>query len=236
MQFVIERLRRQVPNLLTLTHLFLGMMAILSVCANHGQQAIYPASLFIVLAMVCDGLDGVLARRWHVVSAFGRQIDILADLLTFGVAPSVSVFRICLYELGSVGILFAALLALATAMRLARLNNLNEEPGDFIGLPVPVPALLIVSLLEIAQLTGLDTIAYQTVLILLIIVLAVLMHTRFIYPRPNMAHLLSRWNRIWPVAILSFFVLICFPHAFISVLFFPVFIYLLLGFRKLRNS
>ena len=132
----------QLPSALTMVNLFLGCAAIIR--ALHGDFAV--AAELIVGAALFDVLDGGVARLTGTCSALGAQLDSLADLVSFGVAPAVLAFE---WGLADHGLPFAVafVYVLAAALRLARFNVAHAEadPGVFTGLPSPAAAGLIVS-------------------------------------------------------------------------------------------
>ena len=105
------------------------------------------AAWFIVLGAIFDTLDGLMARLTHSASEFGVELDSLADVVTFGVAPSAIVYKIFFYQYGGAGMLVAALPAICGALRLARFNVqlTGFDKEYFRGLPIPSAALFIVS-------------------------------------------------------------------------------------------
>lgn len=104
------------------------------------------AAYCIGLATVFDFLDGFLARILNAQSPFGKDLDSLADMVTFGVAPSVVWFNYALH-LGDHSYNYLALLVgLAAAVRLARFNNDPRQTSSFIGLPTPAAALFLISI------------------------------------------------------------------------------------------
>jgi CDP-diacylglycerol--serine O-phosphatidyltransferase len=113
------------PNLVTSAALLLGYGAIVESIRGDFEQA----ALFIVLAGICDMLDGRIARATNATSAFGVQYDSLSDLVSFGLAPSVLMYRWVLEPLGKRGWLLAALFAMCAALRLARFN-VKAQQGD----------------------------------------------------------------------------------------------------------
>ncbi|MDD9946314.1 MAG: CDP-diacylglycerol--serine O-phosphatidyltransferase [Myxococcales bacterium] len=142
------------PNLFTLSSVFCGFYASLVAAQATSSHELYRASLLIVFALFFDIIDGRVARLTRTQSAFGIQIDSLADLVSFGVAPAILVHTWTLSVLGDVG-LFAAFAFVATgAIRLARFNVLSmrndgspTKPGKYIkGLPIPGAAGMLVSL------------------------------------------------------------------------------------------
>jgi CDP-diacylglycerol--serine O-phosphatidyltransferase len=101
----------------------------------------------VILAAFLDALDGKVARLSGGTSQFGIELDSLADFLSFGVAPAVVVYSIKLNALGKWGWVISIVYIMASAYRLARFNLMaeTEEKKDFLGLPVPMAALLLVS-------------------------------------------------------------------------------------------
>ncbi len=142
------------PSLFTLSSIFCGFYAILLCLDAPDADAFYRASLLIVFAMFFDMIDGRVARLTKTQSAFGVQIDSLADVVSFGVAPAVLVYQWSLEPLGLGGALAAFSLVACGAIRLARFNVLAmgekgapKKPGKYIvGLPIPGAAGVLVSL------------------------------------------------------------------------------------------
>lgn len=129
-----------IPNALTALNLVLGMFAIISTL--HGRFS--HAAIFIVAAMIADGFDGRVARFFKVSSDFGKELDSLCDLVSFGVAPAILAYTFLLHELGYAGYLVAALFATCGALRLARFNiNTGIVKGFFMGLPIPAAGCVV---------------------------------------------------------------------------------------------
>lgn len=136
---------RHIPNTVTCCNLFSGCIAV--VMAYRGD---YTAALgFIVLGAVFDFFDGMLARALKAYSPLGKELDSLADDVTFGVAPSMIVFSL-FKEVHSPAFLapvaeylpFAAfLIAVFSALRLAKFNIDTRQSTSFIGVPTPANAL-----------------------------------------------------------------------------------------------
>lgn len=105
------------------------------------------AAWFIVLGAIFDTLDGLMARLTRSASEFGVELDSLADVVTFGVAPSAIIYKIFFYQYAGFGMLIAALPAICGALRLARFNVqlTGFDKEYFRGLPIPSSALFIVS-------------------------------------------------------------------------------------------
>lgn len=129
-----------VPNLITCLNLISGAIAI--------ERALYgdlrTALLFILLAAFFDFLDGFFARLLHAYSPIGKDLDSLADVVSFGVAPASIAFAFIVEMKGPVWYAYAAFLfSAATALRLAKFNNDPRQSTSFMGLPSPAAALLL---------------------------------------------------------------------------------------------
>jgi CDP-diacylglycerol--serine O-phosphatidyltransferase len=144
------------PNMITLSSIFCGFDAIrLAGRAGAGEDDFYKAALLLVFALFFDMLDGRVARMTKTQSAFGLQIDSLADVVSFGVAPGILVYNWSLHQMGDFGLFLSFLFAGAGAVRLARFNVLSmgesgkpTKPGKYIiGLPVPGAAGILISLI-----------------------------------------------------------------------------------------
>lgn len=136
---------RQIPNMLTLANLLCGCIGIVQVFGNNLQGA----SWLMLLAAVFDFFDGFAARLLKVASPIGKDLDSLADVVTFGVLPSF-----ILYDLMNRGFpqegygflsYFAFSVAVFSAVRLAKFNNDPRQSDRFIGVPTPANAMLIAS-------------------------------------------------------------------------------------------
>ncbi|AOT72343.1 CDP-diacylglycerol--serine O-phosphatidyltransferase [Geosporobacter ferrireducens] len=123
--------RSQIPNLFTLLNLAMGILAIISVFYDQ-----YGTSAFLIItAGVLDRLDGQLARKLNVESEFGKELDSLCDLISFGVAPAILMWHLNLMETGALGIGATVLFAVCGASRLAR-YNISEFEGVYMGIPI----------------------------------------------------------------------------------------------------
>ena len=143
------------PNLFTLSSVLCGFYAILVASAPEAVAAdFYRSALLIVFAMFFDTIDGRVARLTKTQSAIGVQLDSLADVISFGVAPMVLVHRWSVGSLGTVGTLACFAYLAAGVIRLARFNVLTtaasgapKKPSKWIlGLPIPGAAGILISL------------------------------------------------------------------------------------------
>lgn len=132
------------PNTLTLCGMFCGFFAILSAINGNFLYAAWA----IVLANVFDGLDGWIARLTNTSTRFGIELDSLSDLVAFGVAPSVMMYKWALMPFGRLGWAAAFLFVACGALRLARFNIQTGAPGPkaFKGMPIPAAATVISSI------------------------------------------------------------------------------------------
>jgi CDP-diacylglycerol--serine O-phosphatidyltransferase len=132
------------PNALTLCGLFLGFYSILATIKGHYIQA----SWAIMIAMIFDGLDGWVARLTQSTTRFGIELDSLSDLVAFGIAPAVMIYKWALLPFGRVGWAAAFLFVACGALRLARYNIQmgSTESKAFTGMPIPGAAALIATL------------------------------------------------------------------------------------------
>src|SRR5213594_3314432 len=126
------------PNLFTSAGLFSGFYSI--ICTLNKWY--WLAAVMILVAQLCDALDGRIARLTRSTSSFGIQYDSLADLVAFGVAPGILVYQWALRPWGRWGWLAASLYVTCGALRLARFNVqiASVEKRYFVGLPIPAAA------------------------------------------------------------------------------------------------
>lgn len=129
------------PNLFTTAALFSGYYAVIAGMQHRFEHA----AIAIFVAMICDGLDGRVARLTNTQSAFGVQYDSLSDLVSFGVAPSLVMFNWALFEVGKFGWSAAFLYCACAALRLARFNTQVDTADKrfFTGLASPAAAAVI---------------------------------------------------------------------------------------------
>ncbi len=149
----LRKLMFVLPNLFTVTSIFCGFYA-MTLCTGDAEPVqLYQAAVAIFFAMFFDGFDGRVARLTKTQSDFGVQLDSLADVISFGAAPSLLVYKWALEPLGFVGLFIAFSFAACGALRLARFNVLaarNPHGGGgsfFVGLPIPVAAGMLVSVI-----------------------------------------------------------------------------------------
>ncbi len=136
---------RNIPNTITSCNLFCGCIA----CYMAFHSKYEWALLFIVLGAVFDFFDGMTARLLHVSSPIGKELDSLADDITFGLAPAAIAFSLFkevhypdfLLPLSGLMPYTAFLIAVFSALRLAKFNLDERQTSSFIGMPTPANAL-----------------------------------------------------------------------------------------------
>ena len=139
-------MKKHIPNSVTCLNLFSGCLGIVFAFQGNLIWAAYA----ILLAALLDFFDGMLARLLNAYSDIGKELDSLADMVSFGVLPSVIIYQLFLrapQESGSpIWLSYSAfLIAIFSALRLAKFNIDTKQSENFIGLPTPANAMLIAS-------------------------------------------------------------------------------------------
>lgn len=134
---------RHLPNILTCLNLITGGIACVLIIRGDYHLAIY----FTLISAVFDFLDGFVARLLKVQSAIGKELDSLADMISFGLVPALYMFRTIEVQSTSEYLpFFALLIAAFSAIRLAKFNIDDRQSDQFIGLPTPANTIFITSL------------------------------------------------------------------------------------------
>ena len=135
-----------IPNLITVLAICAGLSGIRLAIEHRFEQAV----AMVLLAAFLDGIDGRIARLLKGSSKFGAQMDSLADIVNFGVAPALVLYLFMLDQAGSFGWIAALIYTIACCLRLARFNVMLEDPNQpawqgnyFIGVPAPAGAMLV---------------------------------------------------------------------------------------------
>jgi len=210
------------PTLFTAGNIFLGFYALLEIiqgsldmAAGGGPVVIQhfkAASVAIGAAVFLDGLDGRIARMTNTVSDFGREMDSLADLVTFGLAPAVMAFawgvrfvnfavdKVTLEYLHRAGYFVSFLFLICGAARLARFNvqknPIPKNPGRpdrkyFVGLPIPSAAAMVAAVIYASDSEPLTNWTYSVAWLALLGLLAFLMVSTWRYPSFKGVNLLA---------------------------------------------
>lgn len=150
------------PNLITLSSVFCGFYSMVVSSRASIDEDFHRAALLIAFAMFFDILDGRVARMTKTQSAFGLQIDSLADVLSFGAAPALLIYHWSLSRLDTLGLFACFAYTACGAVRLARFNVLASDPSGaptrpgkyIVGLPIPGAAGILVALVVASQGAG----------------------------------------------------------------------------------
>ena len=172
-----------IPNLLTTGSVLCGFVSI--IYSFDGYLTI--AANLILVSFVLDGLDGRVARITKTTSDFGAQYDSLADVVSFGVAPSVFLYQWFLKDVNflinswlELGVIIASLYLVSVLLRLARFNT-SKSKDFFIGLPCPLGAILVTLSYIMINKVGLEITAHKEISVLLTLLVSFLMISKFSY-------------------------------------------------------
>jgi len=168
------------PNLITVLAICAGLSGIRLAFEHRFETAV----VMVLIAAFLDGIDGRLARMLKATSRFGAQMDSLADIVNFGVAPALVLYAFLLDKAGSPGWIAALIFVIACGLRLARFNVLDEDEerpawqGEyFVGVPAPAGAVLVMLPLYLIftdvvtpdRVTAFVSAAYAAVIALLLV-------------------------------------------------------------------
>ncbi|MGM0863287.1 MAG: CDP-diacylglycerol--serine O-phosphatidyltransferase [Bacillota bacterium] len=128
------KLTKKIPNMVTLGNLYCGFLSIGFAASGQFKNA----AILIIIGMMLDSMDGRLARMLQADSVLGKELDSLADIVTFGVAPSFLVYYTYFFQFGLLGFIVAGLFPLFGAYRLARFNTSPPKSTlhYFVGVPI----------------------------------------------------------------------------------------------------
>jgi CDP-diacylglycerol--serine O-phosphatidyltransferase len=178
------------PNLFTLSSVFCGFVSISLSASGQGGPDLYQAALAICFGFFFDTADGRVARLTKTQTDLGRDLDSLADVVTFGVAPGLLVYKWGLTSFGRWGMFIAGLYVCAGTMRLARFNVLSRReeaaaggkhkpPGKYtLGLSIPASASVLVLMVIVAHNVGFYAWVSQGFVAAVVLLLSYLMVSR----------------------------------------------------------
>ena len=202
-------MKRHIPNLITSLNLIAGFTAI--IFAVEGDLT--TSSWLILAAMIFDFLDGFSARLLNSYSEVGKELDSLADVISFGVAPAIIIFyllksTLSLYSPLIIGpdgtgtmliLLSPAVMPLCAALRLAIFNTDDSQASSFKGLPTPANALAVISLVVAASYSdsslATDLTGSPLALMLFTVILSLLMVSRLPLLSLKMHNIKLRGNK-----------------------------------------
>ncbi|MBO9606697.1 MAG: CDP-diacylglycerol--serine O-phosphatidyltransferase [Paenibacillaceae bacterium] len=220
-------LRNSVPSMFTVGNLFLGIISIILVFNDKPELA----AIMVIVAMLLDGLDGRVARALNAQSEFGKELDSLSDVISFGVAPAFIMYVVAFRDASLVNEptawIVTAIFPICGALRLARFNVIAGTPGYFIGLPIPAAGGVLCTLALFAK----DLNPY--VLLVSTLLLSYLMVSTVKYP--NFKKVGIPKTAIWltPIIVIAAVVLaVAFPGTLSKMIFVPLVLYALYGLKK----
>lgn len=256
---------KHLPNLLTLANLFCGCTALAYILSaqpytsmsvgDHGglpswqwvqgAQQLYFGSIFIGIAAICDLLDGLTARALKVFSPIGKDLDSLADVVSFGVAPSMILFKFLwdarmqeknAMDASMLTMVPAFLIACFAALRLAKYNiTASSQKAYFIGMPVPATGIFVASLplvswfgpLKVVHIVN-PILQNKTALYVIIALLCWLMVSKVKF----LKLLPQRWTlaQAWPLFTLVIFSGVSFPFLGFGTIPFAFILYVICSF------
>jgi CDP-diacylglycerol--serine O-phosphatidyltransferase len=215
---------RSLPNIFTIGNLFLGIVSIIFVFNNEPEIA----AMLVIVAMLTDGLDGRVARALNVTSEFGKELDSLSDVISFGVAPAFIVYSVAFQDFNSPAAWIAtAVFPICGALRLARFNVISGIPGYFIGLPIPAAGGVLATMaLFYKELS-------TPMLLIAELILSFLMVSNIKYPNFKKVRIPRSAMWIIPVmVIIAILVAVKYPGTLSKLMFIPFVLYALLGLKK----
>lgn len=135
---------RHIPNTITSMNLLCGVLGVICVFSGESDTAF----LLMLLAAICDFFDGFSARALNAYSSVGKELDSLADLVSFGLLPSLMLYHVMTVLSPDAGLLcyIPLLIVLASALRLAKFNTDDRQSENFLGLATPASAMICGSL------------------------------------------------------------------------------------------
>lgn len=184
-----------IPSLFTVANMFCGFLAVIESSRGHfepGEGHFERAALLILLAIVADILDGRIARMTGATTSFGEAYDSLADVVSFGAAPSLLAFQWGLWQVPRIGGPVSFLFLVAGSIRLARFNTTSHDTHDFSGLPIPGGAGAI-ALMVLLSPTPVQHPAFIPVVAVVVLCLAMLMVSNLPYRSFKDFNLRRQW-------------------------------------------
>jgi len=220
-------LTKSIPSLFTVGNLFLGVLSIiLAFSGKHGMAAV-----LVIIAMLLDGLDGRVARALNAQSEFGKELDSLSDVISFGVAPAFIMYVVAFNDPSVISPAFAwivtAIFPICGALRLARFNVIAGVPGYFIGLPIPAAGGVLCTLALFASDINVYVLLVSTVL------LSYLMVSTVKYPNFKKAGIPKAAIWVTPIiVVVAVLIAIQWPESISKMIFVPLLLYALYGLKK----
>lgn len=235
-------MRKFIPNIITLLNLFCGCCALVFIL----DEQFLPAFGFIFLGGLADYSDGLVARWLGVSTEMGKELDSLADLVTFGVVPGAILYRLLIIGFGMDGeglellALPAFFVSVFAALRLAKFNLDTRQSEHFIGLNTPSSTMFVVGLMMIYEFDSFGLAEWVTQPILLysaILLLCVLQVAEL--PMFSLKFKQLKWkdNELrFTFLLLGILIMVFLQEASFSLIIILYILFSLMGIKKLKSS
>jgi CDP-diacylglycerol--serine O-phosphatidyltransferase len=200
------KIKQIIPNVITLMNILCGTMAVIAVFRWNLQTA----ACFIFAGALFDFFDGAVARLLHVSGAFGKELDSICDVVTFGVAPGMMAYKMMLDNSMMLSWIpfIALLIPILSAVRLAKFNLDVRQSSEFIGLPTPANALFFCGIPFVDSSFMLSFLAFSWTLPLLTLIFSLLLVCNFSLFSLKFKNLTWKGNKIRYVFLLFALLLI----------------------------
>ena len=207
------------PNLFTLANAAAGCLAIYFILDLDFETATY----CVLICCIFDFLDGFLARVLGATSEFGKQLDSLADVISFGVVPgAVATLMLGVLDVDFPWFFIGFIITLASAYRLANYNTSDQNKAHFSGLPTPANALLWIGL------THIESESTYNLIIGAVIVTSFLLNSSFVFYRIQLRYSLPSVVKLMVMIVLMIALLVQFGHLAWSI---AITVYILFSFK-----
>jgi CDP-diacylglycerol--serine O-phosphatidyltransferase len=206
------------PNLFTTASLFMGFYSIIASI----QEKFFLAAIAILVSLVFDGLDGRVARMTNTTSRFGAEYDSLADLIAFGVAPSLMAYIWAMSFYGKLGWMAGFLFVACGALRLARYNIQIGliESKVFNGLPIPAAASVLAATVLFFNDMGVEGTFHNPFMMIFVAILSLLMVSNIKYYSGKDMKLFTRMPFMTFLVIVGILLIIIYrPEVMIFIIF-----------------
>jgi len=206
------------PNLFTTASLFMGFYSIIASI----QENFFLASIAILVSLVFDGLDGRIARMTNTTSKFGAEYDSLADLIAFGVAPSLLAYIWAMSFYGKLGWMAGFMFVACGALRLARYNIQIGliDSKVFNGLPIPAAAAVIATTVIFFNDMGVESTFHNPYMMIFVVILSLLMVSNVKYYSGKDMNIFARMPFMTFLVVVGILLVIIYrPEVMIFVIF-----------------
>lgn len=226
--------KKVIPNFFTAMNMALGFYSVVETTNGNYKFAAW----LIVFAAVSDALDGMFARITNTSSKLGVELDSLADVISFGLAPAFLFWKIYLYQFEYVGLLLAVIFLVSGGYRLARFNSqlVGFDKNYFSGLPIPMAAMTISSFVVLFVNNEEVSSTYSQMIIPLLLLLSALMVSKIKYdtlPKPTLK---SIKEKPFEIVFLLFSIVGAYMTDGKAIFYIFIFVILFGIFRQLINS